>query len=86
MVTFLPAFPDSIFLLKNFSHVGQCIDLNVFFHMDNHIDFTDTVTFVKRISGQNGTSENISKKALAFFLVPLSDMSTFQTYFTKSKT
>ena len=41
--------------------------LEIFFHMNNHIDKVVSVMFVENVSKLNVTSENISKKTLDCF-------------------
>ena len=59
---FFQVFCDTLFSLDIFTtHLTmQCYKCH--FHLDNHIDQVDSVTFVETISRRNSTSENNSKK------------------------
>ena len=56
---FAGLFRDSHFFIKYVPNIWQCIDLNIYFHEDNHIDTVGSVIFVEIITRQNGTITNM---------------------------
>ena len=69
-VLFLEVLCDSHFLLIFFPHRLTVHCHKCIFHMNNTTDLVGTVKFVERISYQNDTSENISKKWHLLFSIP----------------